>query len=82
MQHIKGGENMSLGETIENGSEIDILYETRRIIAAQMDACENSHDISSLADKMVKLCERITELEKQQKPKRRTALDAVRQVRK
>ena len=36
----------------------------------------------SLADKMVKLCERITELEKQQKPKRKTALDAVRMVKK
>lgn len=73
---------MSLYETIKEGSELDILYETRRLIAAQMDTCENSHDLSSLADKMVKLCERITELEKQQKPKRKTALDAVRMVRK
>ncbi len=73
---------MSLEKVISEGSELDILYETRRIIAAQMDACDNSHDISSLADKMVKLCERITELEKQQKPKRKTALDAVRKVRK
>lgn len=73
---------MSLYETIESGSELDILYETRRLIAAQMDACENSHDLSSLADKMVKLCERITELEKQQRPKRKTALDAVRMVKK
>lgn len=73
---------MSLYETIKEGSELDILYETRRLIAAQMDACENSHDLSSLADKMVKLCERITELEKQQKPKRKTALDAVRMVKK
>ncbi len=73
---------MSLYETIKEGSELDILYETRRLIAAQMDTCENSHDLSSLADKMVKLCERITELEKQQKPKRKTALDAVRMVKK
>ncbi len=73
---------MSLEKVINEGSELDILYETRRLIAAQMDACDNSHDISSLADKMVKLCERITELEKQQKPKRKTALDAVRKVRK
>lgn len=73
---------MSLYETIKEGSELDILYETRRLIAAQMDSCENSHDLSSLADKMVKLCERITELEKQQKPKRKTALDAVRMVKK
>lgn len=73
---------MSLSDKVESGSELDILYETRRIIAAQMDACENGHDISSLADKMVKLCERITELEKQQRPKRKTALDAVRMVKK
>lgn len=73
---------MSLYETIESGSELDILYETRRLIATQMDACDNSHDLSSLADKMVKLCERITELEKQQRPKRKTALDAVRMVKK
>lgn len=73
---------MSLYETIKKGSELDILYETRRLIAAQMDACENSHDLSSLADKMVKLCERITELEKQQRPKRKTALDSVRMVKK
>ena len=73
---------MSLYETIKEGSELDILYETRRLIAAQMDNCENSHDLSSLADKMVKLCESITELEKQQKPKRKTALDAVRMVKK
>lgn len=73
---------MSLSDKVENGTELDILYETRRIIAEQMDACENGHDISSLADKMVKLCERITELEKQQRPKRKTALDAVRMVKK
>lgn len=73
---------MSLSDKVENGSELDILYETRRIIAEQMDACENGHDISSLADKMVKLCERITELERQQRPKRKTALDAVRMVKK
>ena len=73
---------MSLSDKVESGSELDILYETRRIIAAQMDACENGHDISSLADKMVKLCARITELEKQQRPKRKTALDAVRMVKK
>lgn len=73
---------MSLSDKVENGTELDILYETRRIIAEQMDACENGHDISSLADKIVKLCERITELEKQQRPKRKTALDAVRMVKK
>lgn len=71
---------MSLSEAITEGDELSILIETRKIIAAQMDACENGHDISSLADKMVKICERITELEKAQKPKRKTALDSVRRL--
>lgn len=73
---------MSINEQVENGNELDILKETRRIIAAQMEACDNSHDISSLADKMMKLCERITELEKRQKPAKKTALDSVRRIRK
>ena len=73
---------MSLKETVDSGTELDILYETRRVIAMQMDSCDNSHDISSLADKMVKLCERITELEKQRKPAKKTALDSVRKIRK
>lgn len=73
---------MSLKKAIEDGDELAILTETRRIVAKQMDACENGHDLSSLSDKMVKLCERITELEKQRKPKHRTALDAVRKVKK
>lgn len=71
---------MGLLEAVESGDELTILTETRRIVAAQMDACENGHDLSSLSDKMVKICERITELEKQQKPKRKTALDAVRKI--
>lgn len=73
---------MSLGETVESGNELEILYETRRIIAAQLDECDNSHDISSLADKMVKLCERITDLEKQRKPQKKTALDSMRRIKK
>ena len=73
---------MSLQQAIDNGNELEILIETRRIVAAQLDACENGHDLSSLADKMVKICERITELEKQCKPKRRTTLDAVRKIKK
>lgn len=73
---------MSLSEAVKNGNELEILVETRKRIAAQMDECDNGHDLSSLSDKMVKLCERITELEKQQKPKRKTALDSVRKVRK
>lgn len=73
---------MSLGEAVNNGSELDILYETRKLIAEQMDACDNGHDISSLADKMVKICERITELEKQRKPSKKTALDSIRRTRK
>ena len=73
---------MTLSETVEKGDELEILLATRRAIASQIDACENSHDISSLADKMVKLCERITELEKQRKPAKKTALDMMRKTRK
>lgn len=73
---------MSLAEAVKNGNELEILVETRKKIASQIDECDNGHDLSSLSDKMVKLCERITELEKQQKPKRKTALDSVRKVRK
>ena len=73
---------MSLTEAIENGDELDILIETRRLIAAQLETCDNGHDLSSLSDKMVKISERITDLEKQRKPKKKTALDAVRKARK
>ena len=71
---------MSLMQAVEDGDELAILIETRRIVAMQMDACENGHDLSSLSDKLVRICERITELEKQRKPKHRTALDAVRKI--
>ena len=71
---------MSLMQAVEDGDELAILIETRRIVAEQMDACENGHDLSSLSDKMVRICERITELEKQRKPKHRTALDTVRKI--
>ncbi|MBO7701970.1 MAG: hypothetical protein J6S36_03565 [Eggerthellaceae bacterium] len=73
---------MSMIRAVEGGDELAILIETRRVVAAQMDSCENGHDLSSLSDKMVKLCERITELEKQRKPKHKTALDAVRKIKK
>ena len=71
---------MSLMQAVNDGDELAILVETRRIVAEQMDACENGHDLSSLSDKMVRICERITELEKQRKPKHKTALDAVRKI--
>lgn len=73
---------MSLIQAIEDGDELAILIETRKIVAEQLNSCDNGHDLSSLSDKMVKLCERITELEKQQKPKRKTTLDAVRKIKK
>lgn len=73
---------MSLDEKVSDGNELEILIEARKIIARQIDECENGHDLSSLADKLMKLCERITELEKQQKPKRKTTLDAVRKIKK
>lgn len=71
---------MSMLRAVEDGDELAILTEARRIVAAQMDVCENGHDLSSLSDKMMKICERITELEKQRKPKHRTALEAVRKI--
>ena len=73
---------MSLVEAVKNGDELEILLETRLIVAKQLDECENGHDLSSLSDKMVKISERITELEKQRKPKRKTKLDEVRKVKK
>lgn len=73
---------MSLIDAVEEGNELDILIETRRIVAKQLVDCENGHDLSSLSDKMVKLSERITELEKQRKPKRKTTLDSVRKIKK
>ena len=73
---------MSLLQAVESGNELEILKETRLIVAAQLDLCDNGHDLSSLSDKMMKISERITELEKQRKPARKTALDSVRRVRK
>lgn len=73
---------MSLKEAVDGGNELDILIETRRLIATQLAMCDNGHDLSSLSDKMVKICERITELEKQRKPSKKTALDSVRRIRK
>lgn len=71
---------MSITQAVANGDELEILVETRRVIAEQMESCENGHDLSSLADKMVKISERITELEKQRKPARKTALESIRHV--
>jgi len=73
---------MSLIEAVKSGDELSILIETRLIVANELENCDNGHDLSSLSDKMVKLSERITELEKQQKPKRKTTLDSVRKVKK
>ena len=73
---------MTISDAVAGGDELEILHETRRIIAAQMDACENGHDLSSLADKMVKISERITDLEKQRKPSKKTALDSIRRIKK
>lgn len=73
---------MTLSEAIASGNELEILTETRRLIAAQLEQCDNGHDLSSLSDKMVKISERITELEKQRKPKQKTALDSIRKLKK
>ena len=73
---------MNLIEAVEADDELSILIETRKIVANQLVNCDNGHDLSSLSDKMVKLSERITELEKQRKPKRKTTLDTVRKMKK
>lgn len=70
----------SIAEAVASGDELRILYATRRVVASDLDACESGRDIAALSNRMIELCERITELEKQQKPKRKTALDAVRKV--
>ena len=73
---------MSMFETVENGDELEILREARRTVAAQMDRCTNGHDLSALADKVMRISERITELEKQRGARKRTALDDVRRIKK
>lgn len=73
---------MGIVETVDSGDELEILKETRRVIAAQIEKCSNSHDLSSLADKMDRLSARITELERQRQKRRTTALDEVRKIRK
>lgn len=72
----------SIAEAVASGDELRILYATRRAVASDLDSCESGRDIAALSNRMIELCERITELEKQQKPKRRTALDSVRKIRK
>ena len=72
----------SIAEAVASGEELRILYATRRVVAHDLDACESGRDIAALSNRMIELCERITELEKQQKPKRRTTLDAVRKIKK
>ena len=72
----------SIAEAVESGDELRILYATRRAVAADIDMCESGRDMAALSNRMIELCERITELEKQQKPKRKTALDSVRKIKK
>lgn len=75
-------ENESIAEAVASGDELRILYATRRAVANDIDGCESGRDMAALSNRMIELCERITELEKQQKPKRKTTLDAVRKIRK
>lgn len=73
---------MTIEEAVANGDELQILYETRTAIARQMDYCDSGRDMAALSNRMIELCERITELEKQSKPKKKTALSSVRAIRK
>lgn len=72
----------SISEAVESGEELRILYATRRAVAAEIDGCSSGRDMAALSNRIIELCERITELEKQQKPAKKTALDSIRRVRK
>lgn len=75
-------EQESIAEAVASGDELRILYATRRAVARDIDGCDSGRDMAALSNRMIELCERITELEKQQKPKRKTTLDAVRKIKK
>lgn len=72
----------TISAAVASGDELRILYATRKVVADELQACESGRDIAALSNRMIELCERITELEKQQKPKRKTALDSVRRMKK
>lgn len=72
----------TIAAAVASGDELRILYATRKVVADELQACESGRDIAALSNRMIELCERITELEKQQKPKRKTALDSVRRMKK
>lgn len=72
----------SISEAVESGDELRILYATRKVVADELQTCESGRDIAALSNRMIELCERITELEKQRKPSKKTALDSVRRIRK
>lgn len=72
----------SISEAVESGDELRILYATRKVVADELQTCDSGRDIAALSNRMIELCERITELEKQRKPSKKTALDSVRRIRK
>lgn len=71
---------MSVIQAVESGDELQILYATRRAVAVELESCDSGRDIAALSNRMIELCERITELEKSRKPKRKSALSAARAV--
>ena len=75
-------ESESIATAVASGDELRILYATRRAVAGELQTCESGRDVAALSNRMIELCERITELEKQRKPARKTALDTVRRIRK
>lgn len=72
----------TVAEAVASGDELRILYATRAVVADELQMCESGRDIAALSNRMIELCERITDLEKQRKPARKTALDSVRRIRK
>lgn len=72
----------NIAAAVASGDELRILYATRKVVADELQACESGRDIAALSNRMIELCGRITELEKQRKPKRKTALDSVRRMKK
>lgn len=73
-------EHESISQAVATGDELAILYATRKAVALELDSCESGRDMAALSNRIIELCERITELEKAQKSKRKTALDSVRKL--
>ena len=77
MEKAPGG----LLEAVEGGNELEILRQTRRIVAEQLAACESGRDIAALSKQMQDLTAKIVELEKiAKKATNRNGLAAARKA--